>query len=982
MKEMHSLLNRQIRKSFGDRFPPHKEWQAFLRAIDDAYKEFDSDRAMLERTLELSSKEHINTMAQLLKVRELSIGIEYKKTLDDVCTFIVDSAGEIPGIRFAVIHRLDESGKLIVPPQYSKINDEGLSKLLNVKGFIVDSHSGKDSGDGELRYELAKELMFQEYARNPRTLVIRRLSETLGGVWTKTQCDSVQKILGIKKIVVTPVIIEGKLWGTLVYLLDRHISQDILETISTHCTLGIKNVLTLEELSNSEKKVRYTIEAVTEGIISFDLEGRIIDINKAGLKLYGCTNKRELIGENISKLFRQEKELVYFRNLLKTKKTGGIRNIPYNLVREDGKIFDVEINTAIIQDKDGNAKGFVTSIRDVTERKRAEKELQESHARFMELADMLPMSVFELDVKGQAVYFNKEALRAWNSTIPTKQDAIKGNPLESFVPEDRERIAKYVTSILTGEHVGPQEYTALRDDGTIFPIVVYAAPVIKDNKIVGVRGAAADITERKRAEEKIQASEQRLKEAQSLGKIGSYEFDIINESIIWSDGLYELLERDKTLPPPTTEGLLSYLSPEDLQKYIEFSRNIGQGVKQVSHQINLEFKLPSGNMALHQISVHPIKDNKGRVVKLFGIVQDITEIRRAEMQIREQKELIDRILNTMKATVLVLDNELNIVLSNRFAYEMLRQNPEEMIGKSVYNIFASDELLRAISAVKSNGNDDINHEIQYTLDTGARVFLSNIIRMEQQELLIIITDITEENERRDRLYLTDRLASIGEMAAGVAHELNNPLTGIIGLAELLLNTGKDYTEENKEDLRLISVEAQRAADVVKNLLTFARRHEPTAQPVEVNSIIENVIKLRAYEHRVNNIEVITMFNNNLPKVMADQFQLQQVFLNLVLNAEQAIMDAKKGGKITITTENTKEGIKLSFADNGPGIASENIRKIFTPFFTTKEVGKGTGLGLSICYGIVSNHGGKIYAQSKASKGATFIIELPLNNNRQ
>jgi len=182
--------------------------------------------------------------------------------------------------------------------------------------------------------------------------------------------------------------------------------------------------------------------------------------------------------------------------------------------------------------------------------------------------------------------------------------------------------------------------------------------------------------------------------------------------------------------------------------------------------------------------------------------------------------------------------------------------------------------------------------------------------------------------------------------------------------------------EIKDDLEAISSEGQRAANVVKNILSFARSHTLSAQPMEINTVISQVLSLRAYKHRVNTIEVVTHFAPNLPEIVADRFQIQQVFLNIVLNAEQAMIDSKGRGSLTVTTELSGDIIRIAFADNGPGIPADIINRIFDPFFTTKEVGKGTGLGLRICYGIVTKQGGRIFAQSQPGQGATFIIELP------
>jgi len=239
-----------------------------------------------------------------------------------------------------------------------------------------------------------------------------------------------------------------------------------------------------------------------------------------------------------------------------------------------------------------------------------------------------------------------------------------------------------------------------------------------------------------------------------------------------------------------------------------------------------------------------------------------------------------------------------------------------------------------------------------------------------------VQDITERRKMEEQLIVSDRLASLGEMASGIAHELNNPLTGVIGFSQLLLE--KDLSDDVKEDVKVISREAQRTAEVVKNLLTFARKREPGKKPVDINNVIQKVLELRAYEQKVNNIQVNTRFASDLPEIMGDGFQLQQVFLNIIINAEHFMLEAHGRGALTITTERVGDIIRASFADDGPGITKENLGHLFDPFFTTKEVGRGTGLGLSICHGMIAEHGGRIYAESELGKGATFIVELPIS----
>ena len=238
------------------------------------------------------------------------------------------------------------------------------------------------------------------------------------------------------------------------------------------------------------------------------------------------------------------------------------------------------------------------------------------------------------------------------------------------------------------------------------------------------------------------------------------------------------------------------------------------------------------------------------------------------------------------------------------------------------------------------------------------------------------TDMTQRKKMQEQVIIADRLASLAEMASGFAHELNNPLTGVIGLSQWLLDK-KTMPADVIEDMKTIYGEAQRAAEVIRNFLAFARRHTPAKQLTNVNDIIQNVLKTRDYQHKLNNIHVNTKFATDLPAIMADPSQLHQVFLNLVINAEHFMVEAHNRGALTVTTERQGDIIKASLTDDGPGISEEDLAHVFDPFFTTKEVGQGTGLGLSICHGIVTEHGGRMCAESKLGKGTTFIVELPV-----
>ena len=226
-----------------------------------------------------------------------------------------------------------------------------------------------------------------------------------------------------------------------------------------------------------------------------------------------------------------------------------------------------------------------------------------------------------------------------------------------------------------------------------------------------------------------------------------------------------------------------------------------------------------------------------------------------------------------------------------------------------------------------------------------------------------------------QLIQSEKLSAVGEFVAGVAHELNNPLTAVMGFSELLKDADVDI--KHRRHLDIIFKSAQRCQKIVQSLLSFARRQKPERKPVSVNQLIAEVLEIVSYPLRTSNITVVTRLEPDLPVVLADAHQIQQVCMNIINNARQAIEAHQTEGEIKIATETGGAGIRIIIQDNGPGIPEKNLRSIFDPFFTTKEVGKGTGLGLSLCYGLIKEHGGNITPLSRPGEGATFIIELPV-----
>ncbi|MBE9478100.1 MAG: PAS domain-containing protein [Chloroflexi bacterium] len=380
---------------------------------------------------------------------------------------------------------------------------------------------------------------------------------------------------------------------------------------------------------------------------------------------------------------------------------------------------------------------------------------------------------------------------------------------------------------------------------------------------------------------------------------------------------------------------------------------------------------------------------------IAGRLGRITERRQMEKELRESKEKYETLIKNIPVTIysaLPDETATMVFISDRWR-DWTGYSPQDFYRdrrawpKSVH----PEDLARATRAYVDAYQKKKEYVFEYRIvhkDTGQVYYVRDHgipIKDEKGNVIGfdgIITNITEhkqleaeKTELEERAQITSRLASLGQLATGLAHEINNPLTAVVNCSYVL--TQKDLPEDVGKNLKTIYHGAQRAADIVGRLLAFARQQEPERTYTDVNKLVEAAIALRAYEMEAANIKVVTRLAPDLPRTMADAGQLQQVFLNIILNAEVEMRLAHGGGRLMVKTERADDGIRISFKDDGPGIAREYLARIFDPFFTTREVGQGTGLGLTLCHRIVTEHGGRIYARSRPGKGATIIVELPI-----
>ena len=497
-----------------------------------------------------------------------------------------------------------------------------------------------------------------------------------------------------------------------------------------------------------------------------------------------------------------------------------------------------------------------------------------------------------------------------------------------------------------------------------------------------------EIAERKLTECKIRESEKRyrLLAENATDVIWTVNIDNLSKVTYISPSVTRLL--GYSVEEAMAKRMEDVFSPASIDYSIETLKEVLAEEKEspnVSRTLEVDLVHKDGTIIPVEINGSVIYDHDRKPSGILVIARDSTIRKQAEERIKNAAKEWRITFDSIKDFVSIHDKDRKILRVNTAFAENFGLSPKEVIGKYCYNIIhggkdscTSCPFKKTLKTKKSAWAEFYEPHLGIHMHVSTSpIFNSD---GEITGVVHIARDISERKQMEEQLIMTDRLASIGELVSGVAHELNNPLTSVIGFSQLVME--ENISEDVRNDLDIVHSEARRAAQIVKNLLTFARKHAPVKQISQVNSIIEDVLRLRAYEQKVNNIEVINNCAPDLPQIMVDYFQMQQVFLNIITNAEHAMIDSHNGGTLTITTEQVDSFIRVSLADDGPGIPKQNMSQIFTPFYTTKEVGKGTGLGLSICHGIIAGHNGKLYAESKKGKGATFFIELPAINEEK
>ena len=376
-----------------------------------------------------------------------------------------------------------------------------------------------------------------------------------------------------------------------------------------------------------------------------------------------------------------------------------------------------------------------------------------------------------------------------------------------------------------------------------------------------------------------------------------------------------------------------------------------------------------------------MRDVGGNVLQHRGLMLDVSGLHQSQTELQRERDFSGKILSHTQSLILVTDTEGVISYANR-RWSGLGFQQGQILGHAFPDLCAPPRraaLREALSAVVRGQQVD-NFDLPLLRGDGVSAqFSANLGPISGEDgrvssIVVVMSDVTDSAMLRAKLVHAEKMAAVGQLVSGVAHEVNNPLTAILGFTDLLMEN-PELPESARRDLRVILQEAQRTKQIVQNLLSFARQMPPQRQSVQLNGIVQRTVHLRSYDFISHGVQVVERLDESLPNVIGDSHQLQQVFLNILNNAYDAVRETTRPARIEITSAAANAFVEISFCDNGPGIVDPE--RIFDPFFTTKDVGKGTGLGLSICYGIVREHGGEIVCHNNPNaEGATFIVRLP------
>ncbi|MDH5747692.1 MAG: PAS domain S-box protein [Rhodospirillales bacterium] len=624
-------------------------------------------------------------------------------------------------------------------------------------------------------------------------------------------------------------------------------------------------------------------------------------------------------------------------------------------------------------------------------------QLEQEKLRAEEYLNIAGTIILALDENGNIKMINRKGREVLGYT---KDQLIGSNWFETAIPEEQRDYVKQIFSQLMSGNLKPVENVEneiIDRDGKTH-LISWHNTYIKDKNgnITGCLSAGDDVTEYKKSQTALQTSETRFNKSQGFANIGTWDWNVQTGELYWSDRIAPLFGYATGALETTYDNFLAAIHPEDRQSVVDA---VGACVESGA-EYNIEHRViwPDGTVRWLHERGDVVRDDHGKPLNMLGVVQDITARKWSEDEINRLSRRNELILNAAGDGIYGVNTKGECTFINPAAAEMLGYDPQELIDKKLHDLLHHtktdgsrypgsecpiyqafhDGAVRAVSDEVFWKKDGSSFSVEYTstpiVEDGAA-----------KGAVVVFRNIDERKEMHAQLIQSSKLATLGEMATGVAHELNQPLN-VIGMVSnnilRKLDKGKVDAEYLTGKLDKLTSQVTRASAIIDHMRIFGRKPGLTPILLDPKDMVDNVLGLIGEQLRLSEIEVVTEKSHTCRPILGHQVQLEQVLLNLLGNARDSINHREDGEKrISIAINDTDDTVTIAIQDTGEGIDGAILPRIFEPFFTTKEVGKGTGLGLSISYGIINEMGGTITARN-TDGGACFTITLPAAEREQ
>jgi PAS domain S-box-containing protein len=749
------------------------------------------------------------------------------------------------------------------------------------------------------------------------------------------------------------------------------------------------------KLRASEARYRTFVDHATDGFFLLDDHSTVVDVNRQGCDSLGYS-RQELVGKHRSD-FDVGLDDTSIQHLRQRIVAGQAITFESRHRRKDGTSFPVEVRVGQFEQ---GGRRLLCLVRDITERKQAEDELRASEARFRSFVDHATDGFFLFDEHQALLDVNRQACESLGYS---REEMIGMRPRDFDAALDEASLERIGERIKAGETV-TFETLHRRKDGTVYPVEVRARQFP-----LGARpfrlSLARDITERKRAEEVLRESEAKLQKAQQVAHFGWWERDFTNNRVSLSDEVCRIFGLDPVDLPEWHARWMKLIHPEDRPRAAEAA---AAALLPGGPRYEVEYRVvrPDGTERMVHSQGDVAWDESGRPLRQFGVVQDITELRRAENELRASEEALRRSeaylaeAQRLSHTGTFAFNATAAVYWSEESYRIWELDPlqglpnQETVLQRIHPDDRERVDVETEKALRQKRDFALEFRIilpdgtvKYIESTGRPLFRADGNLVEMIATHIDVTErkrAEEEHERLRQLELdlahVNRMSMMGELAASLAHEILHPIATARNNARAgmrFLEMSPPNLDEVMEALACIVRDADRAKDIVDRMRDHIKKAPPRREPFDLNEAIQEVIAMVGSAIDKNRVSVRTRLMDRLNPVRGDRVQLQQVVLNLILNAVEAMSSIKEDAReLSISArQGQTSDLLVAVQDSGPGIDLEHTERVFAPFYTTKT--NGIGMGLSICRSIIAAHGGRLWAEANQPRGATFQFTLPL-----